>query len=349
MFDRIPRGPATVAIAGGVMFACIPLTPAMGLIGIPAVPTDVAQAGATVAQPVSDARSPLSEMTAAQQQREIAAAQEAKRRALELQAAQQAAAALGSTGGSLTSPSTVNPSTPNSNVDTGGPIPTTAVTTTSREIQSLVKKYFPADQLGNAMAVAACESGHSNARGAQNSDGTTDWGVFQLNDGGTLQSSLDAIGVSYSSTAEARQLAMKTEINVRAAASIYGSRGWAPWVCAYKIGVVAGLYSNAPGPMDGKFDAWGKPTVDVPVVNVDPGANNDPDPDPKPTRTPKPDPTPTRTPKPDPTPTPSRTPSPKPTKSPSQSPVPPTTAPASPSQPQAPSQPAGQQPSQPVG
>lgn len=339
MFDRIPKrsGIPAAALAGGVLFACIPLTPAMGLIGVPEVPQDTAQAGAVVAEPAPDYRSPVVEMSAAEEQRQILAEQEAKQRALELKAAEQQSSLLADGGNSGGTTAFSTNGTP---VTTGGPIPTTDVTGKTREIQGYVRKYFPEDQLGNAMAVSACESGHSDAKGAVNSDGTIDWGVFQLNDGGTLQAALDSIGVTYSSTAEARQLALKTEINVKAAAQIYAGRGWAPWVCAYKIGVVGGLYSNTPGPMDGKFDQWGKPTVDVPVIPVDPGANNDPappPPDPKPTKDPKPKPSTS----PSPQPKPSKTPAPQPTEpdvpspaapaAPPQSPATQTTAPSVPS------------------
>jgi hypothetical protein len=341
LFDRFPQRPGVpaVALAGGVLFACIPLTPAMGLVGVPEVPTDIATADAVVAAPVADHRSPVTVMAAAEAQREVLAAQEAAQRALELKRAEEQAALLTAGGGTVDN---------GPQVTTGGPIPTTDVTGKTRQIQALVRKYFPSDQLGNAMAVSACESGHSDAKGAVNSDGTIDWGVFQLNDGGTLQGALDAIGVPYSSTAEAQQLALKTETNVEAAAQIYAAQGWAPWVCAYKIGVVAGLYSNTPGPMDGKFDEWGKPTVSVPVITVDPGANNDPVP-------PTPQPKPTRKPgrtsdeNPTPTPTPSKSATQRPSADPSRSPVPepvpvapvppdPSTSPAVPPQLQTPAQ-----------
>ena len=125
------------------------------------------------------------------------------------------------------------------------------------EVLALIVKYFPAAEIGNAMAVSRCESGHSNAIGALNSNGTRDWGVFQLNDGGTLQGALRRIGVAFGSTAEAQQLALDAETNVRAARVIWADRGWAPWVCAYKTGVVASLYSRTPGPMAGKYDERG--------------------------------------------------------------------------------------------
>lgn len=124
-------------------------------------------------------------------------------------------------------------------------------------VLALIVAHFPADQIGNAMAVARCESGHSNAIGAVNANGTRDWGVFQLNDGGTLQGALQRIGVAFDSTAEAQRLALGAETNVRAARTIYDSRGWAPWVCAYKTGIVAALYSRTPGPMYGRYDERG--------------------------------------------------------------------------------------------
>ncbi|MFN8125097.1 MAG: hypothetical protein U0R64_01100 [Candidatus Nanopelagicales bacterium] len=338
MFERITRRQAVpaAAIAGGVLFACVPLTPAMGLIGVPTVA--VADADATTQTP-TDALSPVIQMAAAEEQRKMLAEQQARRQALELKQARRQAALLARGGGGQA----LNLPGGTAQVTTGGAIPTTQVTAKTRQIQALVKKYFPADQLGNAMAVSACESGHSDAKGAVNSDGTIDWGVFQLNDGGTLQGALSAIGVSYSSTAEAQKRALDTETNVKAAASIYAERGWGPWVCAYKIGVVAALYSSTPGPMDGKFDAWGKPTVNVPVVTVAPGSDtqrpaDNPKPKPKPTKKPKPDPDPTT--KPTPKPTPSRTPTPKPSTSrtptpkPSQSTTPSVTPKPQPSTPQ---------------
>jgi hypothetical protein len=204
-----------------------------------------------------------------------------------------------------------------------GPIPT-ASSASSGRIQRLVKTYFPASQLGNAMAVAACESGHSDAVGAVNNDGTVDWGVFQLNDGGTLQGSLNVIGASFDSKAQAQKLALNTETNVKAAASIYASRGWAPWVCAYKIRIVASLYGNSPGPMAGKFDDMGNPTVSVPTIPVGPAPTQ-----PKLTKEPKPKASDSAK-----SPSSTDTPTKKPTKpaKPSTPPAPSATSPATPSQ-----------------
>lgn len=325
MSDRFSKRPGvhTVALAGGVLFACVPLTPAMGLIGVPDAPADVAAANAEL-PPVADYRSPVVIMAAAEEQRDILAAQEAKQRALELKQAERQAALLsvsgGGTGGTMTFPSTGG--------TTGGTAPNLGGSSTpkSAEVQSLIRKHFPADELGNAMAVSRCESGHTDSKGKVNSDGTIDWGVFQLNDGGTLQSALDAIGVSYSSTAEARQLALDTAINVRAAAQIFATQGWAPWVCAYRVGIVAGLYSSIPGPMDGKFDQWGQPTVSDPVINDVPGTDPDQPQQPEPQPSKSSEPKPTKTPKPTPTPSPSR----EQSQSPAPVPSPPSSPPASP-------------------
>gem|GEM_PF-2282013 len=125
------------------------------------------------------------------------------------------------------------------------------------DVLRLVRANFPSDQVTNAMAVANCESGQQSVQGETNSDGTTDWGIFQLNDGGTLQSALSAIGVSAVNKTAAATSAMEASTNVRAAAQIWRARGWSPWVCAYKQQIVAKLYTNDPGPLDGRYSLAG--------------------------------------------------------------------------------------------
>ena len=139
----------------------------------------------------------------------------------------------------------------------GGTIPQGSSTSTG-EVLELVGKYFPADQVGNAMAVARCESGHANRVSKPNGNGSRDFGVFQINDGGTIQAALRRLGVSFSDISDARGKALDTGMNVRMARTIWESRGWQPWVCAAKLKIVAGLYQKAPGPMDGKFDEVGR-------------------------------------------------------------------------------------------
>lgn len=127
-------------------------------------------------------------------------------------------------------------------------------------ILALVTQNFPASEVGNAMAVAQCESRQSNLIGSTNQDGTTDFGVFQLNDGGSLQTALGLIRYPYKTSTDAQNAALREDVNVRAAAALWRSRGgWGPWVCAYKIGVVTSLYDNQRGPAYGTFSAVGNP------------------------------------------------------------------------------------------
>lgn len=140
--------------------------------------------------------------------------------------------------------------------DFGGAVPRGGATSTS-EVLDLVRANFPADQVGNAMAVSRCESGHGNRVSKPNTNGSRDFGVFQINDGGTLQAALRAIGVGFSDITDARKKALDPAINVRMARAIWDSRGWQPWTCAAKIKIVSGLYKKSPGPMAGKFDDYG--------------------------------------------------------------------------------------------
>ncbi len=181
----------------------------------------------------------------------------------------------------------------------------------SGQVLALVKQHFPPAQVSNAMAVAQCESGQRSIVGETNSDNTTDYGIFQLNDGGTLQSALRRIGVPFTSTADAAAKAMDPTINISAAAAIYEDRGWAPWVCAYKQQIVDRLYTNDKGPLYGRYTISGTAidmTVKKPVKKPAPptGAK-------KPTHPPKPAPTPPPTPTLTPTPTPTPPPTPAPT------------------------------------
>jgi hypothetical protein len=139
----------------------------------------------------------------------------------------------------------------------GGAIPEGRQTSTS-EVLGLVQGAFPANQVGNAMAVARCESGHANRVGRTNANGTRDFGIFQINDGGTIQAGLRAIGVPYDDISDARAKALDPALNVRMARAIWDARGWQPWVCAAKLKIVAGLYQRAPGPMAGKYDEYGR-------------------------------------------------------------------------------------------
>ncbi|MGV1003451.1 MAG: hypothetical protein ACOYEV_01540 [Candidatus Nanopelagicales bacterium] len=140
--------------------------------------------------------------------------------------------------------------------DDGGQL--VGASTNTAAVLAMIRKYFPAGEVGNAMAIAGCESGRKNAVGALNSNGTRDYGIFQLNDGGTLQAALRRIGEPYNDISEARSKALESELNVRMARVLWDSRGWQPWVCAAKMKVVSGLYESTPGSMYGKYNDLGE-------------------------------------------------------------------------------------------
>lgn len=150
----------------------------------------------------------------------------------------------------------------------------------------ILQDSLPKGHIGHAVAVARGESGlNPSSVGERNSDGTRDWGLFQLNDGGTLQGALTAIGHKPKSLLHARTMALDPNLNIKAAVWLFKQRGWAPWVAAYKVGIVAKLYSNEHGPMWGKFDLLGKP---------DPKKMAEPKPKPKPKPVAKPKPKPVK-------------------------------------------------------
>jgi hypothetical protein len=143
-------------------------------------------------------------------------------------------------------------------IPTGGGTNLDGPPTNTRQVLASVRKYFPASEVGNAMAVSRCESGHANRVGRTNPNGTHDYGVFQLNDGGTLQAALRSIGEGTASTDVAHRKGLDVDTNVRAAHAIWEARGWQPWVCAAKLKITAGLYQRVPGPMSGKYDVYGR-------------------------------------------------------------------------------------------
>ena len=73
----------------------------------------------------------------------------------------------------------------------------------------------------HARRIVACESSWNPGAKHRNRNGTTDYGLFQLNDGGTLQS----LGLT-------RAEALDPVANVRAAHRLYLRRGWKPWACS---------------------------------------------------------------------------------------------------------------------
>jgi hypothetical protein len=83
-----------------------------------------------------------------------------------------------------------------------------------------IRKAFGDILFPKAVKIAWCESRLNPLAYHQNNNGTTDRGLFQLNDGGTMQ----RLGVDKASAFDA-------SVNATAARVLYEDRGWKPWVC----------------------------------------------------------------------------------------------------------------------
>jgi len=162
---------------------------------------------------------------------------------------------------------------PGSPTPSSTPAPARVTVEVSGDLLQIVRSYWPESEVGNAMAVVGCEShGRANAIGARNQDGTIDWGVFQLNDGGTLQGSMRRAGYAFATLRDAQHLALNMQANVKAAYGLWQNRGWSPWACAYKMRVVAGLWSHKHGSMYGRYDATGSVVRATPAAAGQPSA-----------------------------------------------------------------------------
>lgn len=104
--------------------------------------------------------------------------------------------------------------------------------------EAMIRAIFPAAEADRAVAVAVCESslrpGVNNA--GKNVNGTTDWGLFQLNDGGTLQRIFRHLeGREPANIEEAREAALNPYWNISGArwyALVDPAGGWRRWRCA---------------------------------------------------------------------------------------------------------------------
>lgn len=110
----------------------------------------------------------------------------------------------------------VGPDTRNHLNNPGG---VTLASRSTGEIESLIRQSFPDNLEDKAIRVARCESALNEIAVGRNSS-SRDFGVFQFNDGGTLQAYLGT-------TARA----LDPVANVQAAYRLYQARGWQPWTC----------------------------------------------------------------------------------------------------------------------
>jgi len=88
----------------------------------------------------------------------------------------------------------------------------------------VIAETFGESYFKHAIKVAWCESRLNPAAvNGSNTNGTVDRGLFQLNDGGTMQ----RLGVD-------KQEAFDARVSALAALVLFEDRGWQPWVCAHK-------------------------------------------------------------------------------------------------------------------
>ena len=99
------------------------------------------------------------------------------------------------------------------------------------EIAAIIRLYFPQEQWDNAIRVADCESSlDASVVSKPNWNGTKDWGLFQFNDGGTLQGWLTRTGEDPKKV----EKALDPHWSARAAALKVKTDGnWGAWSCAH--------------------------------------------------------------------------------------------------------------------
>lgn len=93
-----------------------------------------------------------------------------------------------------------------------------------QNVKSLIRRTFP--DADTALAVAKCESGFRPTAYNQNSNGSYDAGIFQINS--VHQARLDELGLNK----------WDVEDNIKFARLLHEEQGWIPWVC-YTKGLIA--------------------------------------------------------------------------------------------------------------
>jgi hypothetical protein len=126
---------------------------------------------------------------------------------------------------------------PSSTTSTTQPfaLPPGAVLSTA-QAQDLIRSRFPRGEWDNALAVAECESRFQALAVNVNTNGTRDLGLFQINDGGTLQELGGDEG-----------LAFDPVWNVDAAYRLWRSYGWIRWTCAFRVGILDPALTSTSG------------------------------------------------------------------------------------------------------
>lgn len=92
-----------------------------------------------------------------------------------------------------------------------------------QQYRAIVAAYFPANQVDNALAVIAAESGGKLT--SHNTNGEDSRGLFQINVGPGAHPQLANLDLFDATT------------NIQQAAALYNSSGWSPWTTAVAIGL----------------------------------------------------------------------------------------------------------------
>ncbi|MCP4792544.1 MAG: hypothetical protein GY882_04345 [Actinomycetia bacterium] len=102
-------------------------------------------------------------------------------------------------------------------------------------------------QANNAVAVVFCESSLRPSSTNVNGGGSKDYGLWQFNDGGTLQGVFADVEGREPGPGEAEAVALDIGWNLAAGRTLFDQRGWRPWACASKVGVTTRLWGSTPG------------------------------------------------------------------------------------------------------
>ncbi|MCP4792621.1 MAG: hypothetical protein GY882_04740, partial [Actinomycetia bacterium] len=120
----------------------------------------------------------------------------------------------------------------------------------STGVEAVIAALWPAEEVSNALEVVARESGGNPTISNVNTDGTTDWGLWQFNDGGTLAESYLATYGHAGTPAEHLAAALDPVSASEMALTLWTVRWWQPWAGATAAGINAGLWSFESGPND---------------------------------------------------------------------------------------------------
>lgn len=128
------------------------------------------------------------------------------------------------------------PGTPTGFADTDG-VSGAEIAANSPEIAAIIREHFPPEQWDNALRVAQCESGlNPRALNENNGNGSSDYGLFQLNDRSVLPGLLSTFGE------DPRNLdkAFDPHWNARVTAhKVAYDTNWGQWTCGHTLGIVS--------------------------------------------------------------------------------------------------------------